>query len=197
MKYLKKINKGLILTIIAILAVAIYTNILEKQRETEKNKIQTACNEFIEYTNKYLVYPENMQILNEDIKAEDREKFYDEAETELRKLMIENDEAVKLQFTYFKSIIEQQNNKRFIKTKVDRKISKITGYEFDEDQVTVTFNSKIETTSKYLDVEEEKIKKDSNETSKDEIILKKVGEQWKVVSSNIQFYGYVNDTIMF
>lgn len=197
MKYFKKINKGLILTIIAILAVAIYTNILEKQRETEKNKIQTACNEFIEYTNKYLVYPENMQILNEDIKAEDREKFYDEAETELRKLMIENDEAVKLQFTYFKSVIEQQNNKRSIKTKVDRKISKITGFEFDEDQVTVTFNSKIETTSKYLDSEEEKIKKDSNETSKDEIILKKVGEQWKVVSSNIQFYGYVNDTIMF
>lgn len=197
MKYFKKINKGLILTIIAILAVAIYTNILKKQRETEKNKIQTVCNEFIEYTNKYLVYPENMQILNEDIKAEDREKFYDEAETELRKLMIENDEAVKLQFTYFKSVIEQQNNKRSIKTKVDRKISKITGFEFDEDQVTVTFNSKIETTSKYLDGEEEKIKKDSNETSKDEIILKKVGEQWKVVSSNIQFYGYVNDTIMF
>lgn len=197
MKYLRKINKGLILTIIAILAVAIYTNILEKQRETEKAKIQTACNEFIEYTNKYLVYPENMQVLNEDIKTEDKEKFYNEAETELKKLMIENDEAVKLQFDYLKNIIEEQNSKKIIKTKINRKISKITGYEFEEDQVTVTFNSTIETTSKYLNGEEEKIKKDNNETSADEIILKKVGEQWKIVSSNIQFSGYTNDAIMF
>ena len=50
MKILRKINKGLILTIIVLIALVLYFNNLEKQREAEKTDIKATCEEFIKLT---------------------------------------------------------------------------------------------------------------------------------------------------
>ena len=43
MKFLKKINKGLLLTIIVVAILIIYLTNLEKQRESDKTDIKNAC----------------------------------------------------------------------------------------------------------------------------------------------------------
>ena len=60
---------------------------------------------------------------------------------------------------------------------------------YDGNQVTVTFNSKLEIDSKYLNGEEEKTRKNSYETSGEEITLQKINNEWKVVSWNLRYYG--------
>ena len=47
MKVLKKINKGLILTIIVLAALLIYISGVEKQRNADKPDIRKACEDFI------------------------------------------------------------------------------------------------------------------------------------------------------
>lgn len=189
MKILKKINKGLILTIIVLVALTIYLVGVEKQRKADKEVIKNKCEEFVELTNKYLIYPESMQILAEPMPERQKEEYTNQMKTELEKIMIKNDEAVKIQYEFLKAMLENNNTKEEMRTKVDRKITKISSYEFDGNQVTVTFNSKLEIDSKYLNGEEEKTRKNSYETSGEEITLQKIDNEWKVVSSNLRYYG--------
>lgn len=48
MKALKKINKGLILTILVLIVLILYFNDLEKQRDKDKPDIKKTCEDFIE-----------------------------------------------------------------------------------------------------------------------------------------------------
>ena len=48
MKLLKKINKGLVLTVIVLVALIIYIVTVEISRSNEKPNIETACKDYIE-----------------------------------------------------------------------------------------------------------------------------------------------------
>ena len=76
-----------------------------------------------------------------------------------------------------------------MRTKNKRIITKISGYEFDGDQVKVTLKTSVESAYKYIeeDTGAEKERQNSNSSTNDEIILQKVDGQWKVVYSNMQF----------
>ena len=67
MRILKKINKGLILTIIVLVVLIIYLTNVEKQRGADKPAIQKACEEYIALTDKYVVLPEEMQTFTGEI----------------------------------------------------------------------------------------------------------------------------------
>lgn len=191
MKILKKINKGLILTIIVLVALTIYLVGVEKQRKADKADIQKACEEFISFTDKYLVLPKEIQTLTEQIPESKIKEYETEMKTELENLMISNEEAVKIQNKFLIANLESGYTSEEIRNKYERKIIKISNYEFEGDQVTVTFRSKVETSTKYLNEEnEEQENKNSFETSSEEIILQKVDDKWKVVYSNLQFNDY-------
>lgn len=191
MKKLKKINKGAILTLIVLLILTIYLVNLEKQREEEKVQIKNICEKYIEFTNKYTVLPEELQKLPLQIVQKQTEDYNKEMETELKKLMIPNEEAVDLQYQILVSILKEGYNANEIKSKTERQIIKISGYEFEGNQVTVTFKSRVKNTTKYLNQNNEEQERQSTfETFEDEIMLQKVGEEWKIVYTNLQYNDY-------
>ena len=193
MRFFKRINKGLVLTIIVLLVVIVYLTGVEKQRKEDKISIQKATENFIEFTDKYSVLPEEMQILVEEVSREKIEKYEAEMKTELEKLMVSNEEAVKIQNQFLISNLESGDNQDEIRNKQERKITKISGYEFDGNQVTVTFNSKLDTSIKYLNEEnKEQERKNSIEITGEEVVLQKVDGEWKVVYSNLQYGNYSN-----
>lgn len=191
MKKLKKVNKGAILTLIVLLILTIYLVNLEKQREEEKVQIKNICEKYIEFTDKYTVLPEELQKLPIQITQKQTEDYKKEMETELKKLMISNEEAVDLQYQILVSILKEGYNTNEIKRKTERQIIKISGYEFEGNQVTVTFKSKVKNTTKYLNQNnEEQERQDTFETFEDEIMLQKVDEEWKIVYTNLQYDDY-------
>ena len=193
MKIWKKINKGFLLTLIVLLALIIYLVGVEEQRKEDKTNIQKATEEFTEFTDKYTVLPEEMQTLTEKISKEKVEKYETEMKTKLEDLMISNEEAVKIQNQILVSNLENGYSQGEIKSKQERKITKITSYEFDGDQVTVTFNSKLETNTKYLNEEnEEQERKKSLDIIGEEVVLQKVDGAWKIVYSNLRYEDYGN-----
>lgn len=191
MKKLKKINKGLVLTIIVIIALIIYLTGVEKQRKADKEKIKLVCEQFIEVTDKYSILPEDMQKLNQEITNEQKNAYEKEMDKELRRVMINSDEAVKLQNNILKFNLENEykNNKQQVATKQKRDIIKIKGYEFDSNTVTVTFSSKLSMDYKYLNNKEEQIKKQSLSAENDEIQLQKINGEWKVTYANLQYFS--------
>ena len=170
---MKKINKGLILTLIVVLGLTIYLVNLEKQRNAEKVTIQKISEQFIELTDKYVVLPQNTQ--------KSIEEYALEMKQELEKLMISNKEDVEFQHNHYKSKLEEAQNKEGQRIGYDRKIVKISDYEFEKHDVTVHFDCEITETTKIGEEEQ----KNTFKIYGDEIILRKVDGVWKVVYSNL------------
>ena len=190
MRVLRKINKGLLLTIIVVAVLVIYLTNLEKQREADKVDIKKACEDFIALTDKYVVLPEDMRTYTGEISKEKKEKIETQLKDALKKQMVDNDKAVEIQYEYLVDKLQNgYETENEVKTGNKRTITKISGYEFDGNQVTVTLRTSTETTYKYKDgfTGEEKERKDTNTNSGDEIVLQKVDGKWKIVYSYLQF----------
>lgn len=198
MKVLKKINKGLILTIIVLAALLIYISSIEKQRNSDKTDIRKACEEFIALTDKYVVLPEDMQ--KSEVSEEKVNEYVNQMKNDIEKVMISNKEAVKIQEQVIENNLRDSYNALDVRSKVSRKIKKINGYEFDGNQVTVKLNNQVEIVTKVFDEIESTKETETFEASSDEIILQKVDGKWKIVYSNLQFDGsnrYYGDDIIF
>lgn len=198
MKVLKKINKGLILTIIVLAALLIYISSIEKQRNSDKTDIRKACEEFIALTDKYVVLPEDMQ--KSEVSEEKVNEYVNQMKNDVEKVMISNTEAVKIQEQVIENNLRDSYNALDVRSKVSRKIKKINGYEFDGNQVTVKLNNQVEIVTKVFDEIESTKETETFEASSDEIILQKVDGKWKIVYSNLQFDGsnrYYGDDIIF
>ena len=214
MKILKKVNKGLVLTIIVIVALVIYLVGVEKQREADKDDIIKACEEFIDFTDKYSVIPEDVLKLGEVFSQDKLNEYIQKMKNELPEYMIENDEAVGIEAQILQTNIENaystestiepentdeeqagQSNENIInsiKTKMEREITKISSYEYDGNQVTVTFNSTTTLTTNYLNNGETQENQSSFNGYEEKIILQKIDSKWKVVYSDLQNDDYIN-----
>ena len=122
MKLLKKINLGLILTIIVVLAVAIYSINVELKRNKEKDTIKTVCEDFIKTTSDYVSLPEEYQSLTNKISEEDFNKYINEMKDKLKEKMIDNNDAIDIQATILQTELEEQLASQNIVTNFERKI---------------------------------------------------------------------------
>lgn len=198
MKVLKKINKGLILTIIVLAALLIYISGVEKQRNADKPDIRKACEEFIALTDKYVVLPEDMQ--KSKVSEEKVNEYVNQMKSDVEKVMISNTEAVKIQEQVIENNLRDSYNALDVRSKMSRKIKKINGYEFDGNQVTVKLNNQVEIVTKVFDEIDSTKETETFDASNDEIILQKIDGKWKIVYSNLQFDGsnrYYSDDIIF
>ena len=150
MKFLKKINKGLLLTIIVVAILIIYLTNLEKQRESDKADIKKSCEDFIALTDEYVVLPEEMRKYTGEISKENKEKIGAQLKEALKKQMVDNDKAIDIQYEYLTDKLQSgYKTENEIKIKNKRTITKISRYEFDGSQVTVSLKTSTEVTYKY------------------------------------------------
>lgn len=198
MKVLKKINKGLILTIIVLAALLIYISGVEKQRNADKPDIRKACEDFILLTDKYVVLPEDMQ--KSEVSEEKVNEYVNQMKNDVEKVMISNTEALKIQKQVIENNLRNGYDALDVRIKMSRKIKKINGYEFDGNQVTVKLKDQVEIVTKVFDEIDSTKETETFDASNDEIILQKIDGKWKIVYSNLQFDGsnrYYSDDIIF
>ena len=172
MKVLKKINKGLILTIIVLAALLIYISGVEKQRNADKPDIRKACEDFILLTDKYVVLPEDMQ--KSEVSEEKVNEYVNQMKSDVEKVMISNTEAVKIQKQVIENNLRNGYDALDVRIKMSRKIKKINGYEFDGNQVTVKLKDQVEIVTKVFDEIDSTKETETFDASNDEIILQKI-----------------------
>ncbi len=189
MKIWKKINKGLILTIIVVVILIIYLEQVERQREIDKTAIKTACNEYIKMVDSLIILPEDLQEYSQNLTQEDENKLKENINNELKKVMIDNQDAIDIQSQFIYETLKQANENK-ITTKCNKTIEKITKYEFDGDQVIVNFSSNLNTSYKQMNLETntEEEKENIQSIYGEEITLQKIDGLWKIVYSNLNYY---------
>ena len=186
MKFLKKINKGLILTVIVLVVLILYFNNLEKQRDKDKPDIKKACEDFIELTDKYSVLPVELQTLQDNIPEEKVDDYIKQMKKDLADVMIDNQESINIQQKILEENLKNGYNVLEVRTNLSRKIQKVSSYQFENNQVTVSLKDNVEETIKTSDGLEEYYKNNEFEASEDEIVLQKVDGKWKIVYANLQ-----------
>lgn len=186
MKALKKINKGLILTILVLIVLILYFNDLEKQRDKDKPDIKKTCEDFIELTDKYSVLPEELQKLQENIPEEKVNEYINQMQKDLANIMIDNQEAINIQQKILEENLKNGYSALEVRTNSSRKIQKVSSYQFENNQVTVSLKDNVIETIKTFEHDEEIEKNNEFEASEDEIVLQKVEGKWKVVYANLQ-----------
>ncbi len=190
MKIWKKINKGLILTIIVLAVLIIYLEQVEKQREIDKTAIKTACKEYIEVIDNLIVLPEEMQQNTQNLTDEQENKIKENIKSELEKVMIDNEDARQIQEQFVYDTVKDVNKYKIL-TKCNKTIDEIEKYEFDGDQVVVSFSSNTNTSYKLINLETNTIEEEKdniNQSFGEEITLQKVEGIWKVVYSYLDYY---------
>ena len=168
---MKKINKGLILTIIVIAILVGYIINLEKHRNAEKVNINQSCEQFIDFVDEYLETGKGLENLND--------------------LMVPNNEAVKMQEKFLKTTAKKLQSEDLTITNIEKEIIRIIDYAFDGDQVTVSLESTVRISGKFLD-ENKKEKEVQNSLTNvyDDIILQQVNGEWKIVQSDLRYVDY-------
>lgn len=168
---MKKINKGLILTIVVIAILTIYLINVEKRRNDEKGNINQACQQFINFVDGYLETGKGLENLNE--------------------LMISNKEVVQMEEKFLKTTADKMKKDNLIITDVEKEILNIIDYVFDGNQVTVSLETTVRISGKYLD-ENNKEKEAQNSLTNvyDDIILQQVDGEWKIVYSDLRYVDY-------
>lgn len=216
MKILKKINKGLVLTIIVIVVLSIYLISVEMKRNAEKSKIEQTCKEYISMLETYLKTPVDLDKLytGEEIESNKNEikekaekviaKQVTSLEQDLKQIMIDNDKAIDIQKKTIESYLQElYNNPSQVIESYNKEITQITKYKFEDDQVIVTFNTKTEKETKYLSQDEqtgeykEETRKDTEKFNNETITLKQDKDKWKVVYSDMQYSQENLDNGMF
>lgn len=195
MKGLKKINIGLLLTIITIIFVVSYCIHVENTRKAAKEDIMNACNSYIDAMDKYAYLPEEYRVIGIKRADVNLDNYNNELEAELEKHTSTKGVA-SIEKNILSQIVETQlMDTSSIVVDFDRKISKISAIQFSGNQVTVTFNSRITVKKKYMDIdlengeETEKIKEINHDAASESITLEKIGNDWKVIYANLNFMG--------
>ena len=193
MKILKKLNLGLVLTIIVLLALVIYLVVQNGQRTNAKTEILKVCEGYIELTDKFAVLPESAQVLGEDAKTVNLDEYKKNLKSDLEKIS-SNDTVVEINGTILTDVVKKDLlNTNVITTKFDRKITKLRSFEFNGNTVTVTFDSKVHVTQKYAKIDpvtgsvSEESKENSFEVQRETVSLEKKDNNWKVVTANFAF----------
>jgi len=131
---------------------------------------------------------EELEIINKEA-DEKIEEYLSKFEKELNHKMIDDKIVINMQKEKMQDFIQNKNNfTQVVITKYEREPVKIKKYVFDDDQVTVTFDSSVDIEEKYLSEEGEKIKKDNLKSPEESITLKNVEGAWRVVYADYEYY---------
>ena len=119
-----------------------------------------------------------------------KQEYIKELHNELEKVMIENEDAIKIQQDFAIANLNSGYQDGETRIKFEHTNIEMSSFTFDGDQVTVSINGQIETASNYMnDNNEIKEKQNSMPIAMEEITLQKVNGKWKVVYANLIYYS--------
>lgn len=181
--YLKKINRGLILTTFVIGAVIIYLVTLGIYNASQKPVLEKLSEEFLETYLKYEMLPEQFRAPGVQMTESEREEFLENMEEDLSAFY--SDEGMYFQFalTNKKAGINSLfTGQRSVKS-FEKRIISFENFVFENNTADVTFTS-LTSIEVYSPAGSDQVQK-LNEETNDQIIFIKSDGKWKVIHAAI------------
>lgn len=184
-KFIRKLNRGAIVSYVVLMAVALYLVALNVMQEREKPDIKAVCEAFVQADAAWRVLPVDYQNGETQLTAEEMTQFQSDTASDLGKYFVSNQVALQ---NYLYGLTQALNarNEGLIPlfTGFDCTIMKFTGFSFEGDTVTVSFETQISIESLNFAAGETSPSPTSGRFS-NVISVRKENGTWKIVYANI------------
>lgn len=199
---MKKINIGMILTILVLLTAVIYNIYIENQRKKDLPRIQNTCKEYINFVYKCIMLDKNYRTLPTNISESEYNKYLSNIKIDIEKYFIDDSNYIDNQYQIIKKILDKQaKDNFFVITFMTTNTDKIDNYIFSGDKLQIKL--KVDINAKYLlNVNNTITNKAENNEVTDIIYLKKIDDSWKITSVKLESISIlknqdINDMYMF
>lgn len=184
MKVLKKFNRGVIITVIAVIGVSSYLVGLGITQHAEIPAIKQVVESYINTYVGYNMLPAEYRTATPNMPQATMDSYVAKMETDIKSYFAAGDNSYKFMTDTLKSDLQSQTSDTTVVYSYTKDISKYTAFTFDKSTVTVT----LDTNSSYDGPDKSNSGTGSfkgNAVTTDTVVLKKVDGVWKVVYSDI------------
>lgn len=190
---MKKLNIGVVCTIIVLILVIMYNINIESQRKEDKLQIENICKNYLTFSNNYTMLDKNCINMSLNISQQEYNLYLSNMKTEIKKYFINDNNYINNQYEIMKKILDKQlQNKSFVITDMNQNITKMDKYIFSGNTAQVSFNVNVNV--KYLinsnDVITNKV--ESNNVT-DTIVFQKINGIWKVTYAKLNNISLLKD----
>src|SRR5665647_1165288 len=145
MKARKKFNRGVIITVIAVLCVSAYLIGLDITQNAEKPAIEKVVESYINTYVGYNMLPQSYRIATPDIPQAEMDSYIAKMDSDIKSYFAADDNSYKFMTDMLKSDLESQKTETTVVYGYEKTISKYTKFIFDKSTVTIT----VDTNSSY------------------------------------------------
>ncbi|MEI6580410.1 MAG: hypothetical protein WCN92_13240 [Eubacteriales bacterium] len=184
MKVLKKLNRGMIIAVIAVIGVSIYLVGLGITQHAEIPAIKQVVESYINTYVGYNMLPVEYRIAAPNMPQATLDSYVAKMETDIKSYFVAGDNSYKFMTDTLKSDLQSQTSETTVVYNYTKEISKYTAFTFDKSTVTVT----LDTNSSYDGPDKSNsvaVNFKGNAVTTDTVVLKKVDGAWKIVYSDI------------
>lgn len=184
MKPRKKLNRGVIFTLVAVICVSIYLISLSVTQKAEEPAIKNVVSSYISTYVKYNMLPQQYRVATPNIPKTELDSYTAKMESDIKSYFAPGDTSYKFMTDALKRDLESQTSESTVIYNYTKTISSYSEFNFDKSTVTVT----VETNTSYDGPDKSNQSSGRlklNAVTEDTVVLKKVNGAWKVVYSNI------------
>jgi hypothetical protein len=185
MKFLSKINRGLILTVLIIVAIVIYLVAQSISESKVTPKIKEVCQQYINTAINYSQLPEKYRKTDPEMPKAELDKYIENMTSDLKAFYTNNEQTYKSIVQRYKEDLENQAKGIGVVYSYKKDIKDYEDIIFDGNTVTVTIdtNSVLDGPNNLMPgAPREKVSAQTVDT----ITLQKTDGEWKVIYAFLQ-----------
>lgn len=191
MKAISKINRGLIVTLIVLIAVIIYIIAVNVGQDMQKPEIKKACADYIAMDIKYKLLPSDYTDVTKKVPQSLQDSIISNMKSDIKATYINNKPLVDTVIKGYQDNLDLQFKNGANLKSLKRQILKFNSINFEGDTVVVNFNSMVDakmitaySTDSTTGVVTPTYQTINSQTA-DSISFEKVNGIWKVVVANL------------
>jgi hypothetical protein len=191
MKLLSKINRGLIATLIVLIAVIIYIIAVNVGQDMQKPEIKKACADYISMDIKYKLLPSDYTDVTKKVPQSLQDSIILNMKSDIKATYIDNKPLVDTVIKEYQDNLDLQFKNGANLKSLKRQILKFSSINFEGNTVVVNFDSLVDeelitsySTDSITGVVTPTFQANNSHTS-ERISFEKVDGKWKVVVANL------------
>jgi hypothetical protein len=185
MKFFSKINRGLILLVLIVAAIAVFLVAQSISQAKVKPKIKDVCQQYINTAIGYRQLPEKYKKDNPEIPQAELDKYINDMTNNLKAFYADNDVNYKHVIERYKADLEEQAKGKGVVFNYKKDIKEYLKFTFEGDTVTAIIR-----TNSVLDGPNSRLpgapRENISAQTTDSIILQKIDGEWKVIYADLQ-----------
>ena len=192
MKFWAKINRGLVLTILALFAVVVYLIVLQVSHNAARPEIESICKSYVKTAVNYSMLPQKYRKASPAMPQSELDSYLSDMQNDIKAFYPDNEQTYKYVINQYTASLENQAKGINMVYSYTKDVSSFSGLNFNGSTVIVSIvtdtnytGAAVNTGSTVTGAGSDTFTPVSGQTT-DTITLQKIDGKWMVVYADLQ-----------